>query len=71
MPTNETLSIRHLAEDLLDRLGRLSADSKWAHRASGVRAALDKALSKGSSDEHLRDLIRLGFRILEAAARDL
>lgn len=59
---------------LLDRLERLSADSKWAHRASGLRGSLIRALSVqnelglGSSESELEDLIDLGFSILAAAA---
>lgn len=71
MPHHEQNSLASKAEDLVFRLGRLSADSKWAHRASGVRAALDKALSQGEDEERLRRLMALGFDILAAAAREL
>ena len=60
---------------LLARLERISADSHWAHRASGVRGALLRALEiieKGRPfpDERLASLIELGFTILaQAAAR--
>ncbi len=59
---------------LVQRLERLSADSIWAHRASGVRASLHKALSRldASGDvKQLEPLIELGFAILEKAAREV
>lgn len=61
------------AQILIDRLARLSADSLWARRASGVRAALDKAISRpdGSDPEYLERLIQAGFAMLERAAREL
>lgn len=34
------------AKILVERLARLSADSVWARRASGLRASLDKKLDK-------------------------
>ncbi|MBI1795100.1 MAG: hypothetical protein HYR70_13060 [Chloroflexi bacterium] len=60
---------------LLARLERVSVDSYWAHRASGVRGALLKALEKleagrpvdGSA---LRRLMDRGFQILERAAQE-
>jgi len=58
------------AKTLVQRLGRLSADSTWAHRASGVRAALDKLLNQGSTNaQQLEKLIQLGFEVLEKAAQ--
>ena len=62
------------AEILVDRLARLSADSIWARRASGVKASLHKALSRlgtGESIEKLNPLIEMGFDILEKAAREV
>jgi hypothetical protein len=59
---------------LVDRLERLSADSIWAHRASGVRASLHKLLAKLDSDQALDELdalIELGFEILEKAAQEV
>jgi len=59
---------------LVDRLERLSADSIWAHRASGVRASLHKALARsedGESSADLDALIELGFDILEKAAQEM
>jgi hypothetical protein len=59
---------------LLARLERISADSVWAHRASGVRGSLFKALEqleKGEnlSNQALMPLFQTGFYILEQAAR--
>jgi|SaaInl7_150m_RNA_FD_contig_21_569153_length_320_multi_9_in_0_out_0_1 hypothetical protein len=62
------------AEILVDRLARLSADSIWARRASGVRASLHKALSRLEAIgdvKPLEPLIELGFAILEKAAREV
>ncbi|MEW6242143.1 MAG: hypothetical protein AB1564_15170 [Chloroflexota bacterium] len=60
---------------LIARLERLSADSVWAHRASGVRGALlrmQERLESGQPVEGPRAtrLIRLGFQILEGAAKE-
>jgi hypothetical protein len=59
---------------LLARLERISADSVWAHRASGIRGSLFKALEKLENGENvsnqvLVDLYQTGFYILEQAAR--
>lgn len=64
------------AKILVQRLERLSADSMWAHRASGLRAALDKELEKvttggESGSGKLQILIRSGFEILEKAAGEI
>jgi len=68
---NEELQ-RIQARILVQRLGRLSADSIWAHRASGLRASLDKLLSRieGGTCEgkQLEILLQQGFDILEKAA---
>lgn len=61
-----------LAKILLDRLERISADSGWAHQASGIRAALAKILSHGDpSLEQLSPLLEMGFLILENAAGEI
>ena len=59
---------------LLARLERISADSVWAHRASGIRGSLFKVLEKLENGENvsnqiLVDLYQTGFYILEQAAR--
>lgn len=59
---------------LVQRLERLSADSVWAHRASGVRASLHKALTRlddGEGDAELDSLIEMGFDVLHKAAQEV
>ena len=73
-----------LARLLVARLERLSADSRWAHRASGYRGALLDALdeqedlqTKGDptaetqGQERLVLLMKAGFDMLEKAAREI
>jgi hypothetical protein len=60
---------------LLARLERVSVDSYWAHRASGVRGALLRALEKieagqAVDESVLRRLVDKGFQILEQAAQE-
>jgi len=58
---------------LLTRLERISVDSYWAHRASGVRGALLRALEmmeNGSQDSKSDILITKGFEILNEAAKE-
>ncbi len=68
------------ADLLVSRLERLSADSLWAHRASGARGALLKALEQidqgeaGGADPAYADLqgiLDWGFRLLENAAKEM
>lgn len=60
------------AELLLDRLERISADSPWAHQASGIRASLAKRLAGKVLDPCIiQDLMDRGFRILENAASEI
>lgn len=64
-----------LLQLLLARLERVSADSFWAHRASGVRGSLLRALERLEagepvSAEHIRAVLEQGFHILERAARE-
>jgi hypothetical protein len=74
-----------LARQLVSRLERLSADSVWARRASGYRAALLKSIQRleqnrtqaiGSEDltqetQHLSLLVEGGYQILDFAGREL
>jgi hypothetical protein len=67
-----------LAWMLAARLERLSADSYWAHQASGLRGALLRALDqieRGPIAEkdwaRLDELTASGFEILENAAREV
>lgn len=59
---------------LTDRLERISADSVWAHRASGVRGALLRILDQAhdtypTAPNVIADAITTAFRILEGAAK--
>ncbi len=68
---------------LASRLERLSADSRWAHRASGLRGsllreleALEVSLKLGYTPnaaqvERLRQAIELGYTILVKAGREI
>ena len=60
---------------LLDRLERISVDSHWAHRASGVRGSLLAYLEKMENgeiqdDPGLNPTLTYAFKILELAARE-
>lgn len=72
-PRDERLAQQ--ANILLTRLERLSADSTWAHRASGLRGSLIRCLSqldeKGCDRRYLEQLLRSGFDILNQAAREI
>jgi hypothetical protein len=64
------------ANILVERLARLSADSIWARRASGLRASIDKTVGKIEAGrevdrEHFEHLIVLGFKMLEKAAEEI
>jgi hypothetical protein len=67
-----------LAKQLISRLERLSADSYWAHQASGVRGALLRVIQRVEENRatlheltRLKGLIERGFTILEQAAHEL
>ena len=60
---------------LLPRLERISVDSYWAHRASGVRGALTKLLEEietgvAVDPVSLKTTISIGFEILKEAAEE-
>lgn len=62
---------RDLIEMLVARLERLSADSYWAHQASGIRGSLLRVIE----NDHLEssqaaNLLEKGFEYLEKAARE-
>jgi hypothetical protein len=67
-----------LAMRLVSRLERLSADSYWAHQASGIRGALLRTLeriemNRGGSGQtvlNLKKLNEAGFAILLKAAQE-
>jgi hypothetical protein len=60
---------------LAERLERLSVDSRWARRASGLRGNIVKVLEEaGSVDvapERITLLIDRSFEILRAAAAEI
>jgi hypothetical protein len=60
---------------LLPRLERISVDSYWAHRASGVRGSLTRILEQmetGASIDpvSLKANLSMGFEILKEAAEE-
>jgi len=58
---------------LLARLERICPDSYWAHRASGVRGSLLRALEKmenGTQNSNSDILITKGFEILNQTAKE-
>ena len=60
---------------LLPRLERISVDSYWAHRASGVRGALTKLLEQMEGGQPVDPLslhrnLQIGFEILREAAKE-
>ena len=64
-----------LIQLLLTRLERISVDSYWAHRASGVRGALTKVLAQMEMGEPvdpaaLRMNLQVGFEVLRKAAEE-
>jgi hypothetical protein len=60
------------AQVLLDRLERISADSPWAHQASGVRASLAKSIAEKDPDpDQIEGLLERGYQILEKAASEI
>jgi hypothetical protein len=62
-----------LLQMLADRLERISVDSYWAHRASGLRGSLIRSQEKiqaGHSVPYVDSLLDIGFDILEKAARE-
>jgi hypothetical protein len=72
MDENSALNLLRL---LLARLERISADSVWAHRASGMRGSLLRMLDKLENGRpvhrsELKRLIELGFYILEQSAKE-
>jgi hypothetical protein len=64
---------------LIDRLEHLSADSIYAHRASGLRGSLLRYMERIEAGERMnRDdqaqmdqLMEYGFEILERAAKEI
>ncbi len=72
MQSPETVQLLQM---LLARLERVSVDSYWAHRASGVRGSLLRAVEALEAGEAvsppvLQQVVDQGFRILERAAQE-
>ena len=72
MPSRENIQMLQM---LLARLERVSVDSYWAHRASGVRGSLLRTLEllesgEGVSPVAMQTTVEQAFRILERAARE-
>jgi hypothetical protein len=69
------------AQLLVFRLERLSVDSYWAHRASGLRGSLLRVLEQLEQEQDeaaraqkfsdLAVLVQKGFKILELGAREI
>ncbi len=60
---------------LLSRLERIPTDSRWAHRASGIRGSLLEALGQFDAGrrvswQRVKRLMDRGFWILEKAAQE-
>lgn len=86
LPENDEIVFDPLiaqAQRLVNRLERLSADSYWAHQASGVRGALLRRLEllnnqprqteqspSSNNNIQLDLLLMVGYAILEKAARE-
>lgn len=68
-----------LIKRLIDRLEHLSADSSYAHRASGLRGSLLRYMEYLETSEvvsqkervQLDQLVEHGFEILELAAKEV
>ena len=65
-------------EFLISRLERLSADSHWAHRASGVRGALLRLVESRSGapapilpETEIEKLLSAAYELLVKAAREI
>ena len=78
MIEGQTLNNRYLEllERLVDRLERLSADSTYAHQASGLRGTFLRYIERieiGATvnQVELDQLVEYGFEILRLAARDI
>lgn len=78
-PTASLAQQVELAHRLASRLERLSADSVWAHRASGLRGSLLRWLDayeahtppQGGELKQLDRLVRQALEILTQAAREI
>ncbi|MGC8855210.1 MAG: hypothetical protein ACP5QU_00245 [Anaerolineae bacterium] len=66
----KTLPEEKLIQLILERLERISTDSYWAHRASGIRGALLHSLEEEQGQQKRKVLIELALQLLAAAARE-
>ncbi|MFZ2098430.1 MAG: hypothetical protein WAV05_17500 [Anaerolineales bacterium] len=82
MPSQEESSqVEYLAlvKRLIDRLEHLSADSSFAHRASGLRGSLLRYMDRLETGErmdnqeqaNLDQLLEYGFEILILSAKEM
>ena len=65
-----------LIQMLLNRLERISVDSVWAHRASGLRGSLLGMLEqfeegKPPEPAEFKSVMRIVFQILREAAKEM
>jgi hypothetical protein len=65
-----------LVKRLVDRLERLSADSTYAHKASGLRGSLMRYMERieageGVNRDELDQGVEFGFKILQEAAKEI
>lgn len=73
----EDQQLAERAQRLVGRLERLSADSSYAHQASGLRGAILRGLAARDSDEVFAEsdwvlsLVERGEQILVQAARQI
>ena len=74
----QTLDDRYLEllKRLVDRLERLSADSTYAHQASGLRGTFLRYIERIEADANvnhaeLDQLVENGFEILRLAAKEI
>ncbi len=64
------MAVHPLLPLLIERLERISADSPWAHRASGLRRALLRYLEEGEGEGlSLEMLMEMALRLLERAVK--
>jgi alkylhydroperoxidase/carboxymuconolactone decarboxylase family protein YurZ len=80
---------KKITDLLVSRLERLSVDSYWAHRASGIRGSLLRckddftqvynsvdsldatSARKRELENQLRELMAIGYTVLENAAKEI
>jgi hypothetical protein len=83
LPKADEKKLVEQAEILVSRLERISADSVWAHRSSGLRGSLLRLLehwevgeikpgggAETTALENLACLMQAGYSMLESAARE-